>query len=188
MRLTSASNRAVYERARKAVAQLRSNQFALIRPLCQLLIRPCQHLSRRPPRLRCHYRFLGAKGDCGVRAGCARAGCAFGRSCPAAAHGSICPAARLGRGREIKRSLLDLSSQPPDCRLTCIPCSKTSHAKSVFPPPGFSPRNITSPGGILGRGVSSQSCRNDVSSSHRAAFSRAMGNRMAILRLASSKA
>jgi hypothetical protein len=120
MRLTSASNRAVYERARKAVAQLRSNQFALIRPLCQLLIRPCQHLSRRPPRLRCQYRFLGAKGDCGVRAGCARAGCAFGRSCPAAAHGSICPAARLGRGREIKRSLLDLSSQPPDCRLTCI--------------------------------------------------------------------
>ena len=44
----------------------------------------------------------------------------FTRSCPAAAHGSICPAARLGRGREIKRSLLDLSSQPPDCRLTCI--------------------------------------------------------------------
>ena len=27
---------------------------------------------------------------------CARAGCAFARSCPAAAHGSICPAARLG--------------------------------------------------------------------------------------------
>ena len=38
--------------------------------------------------------FLGA--DCGGCAGCARAGCAFARSCPAAAHGSICPAARFG--------------------------------------------------------------------------------------------
>jgi hypothetical protein len=42
--------------------------------------------------------FLGAAGDSGGRAGCARAGCAFARSCPAAAHGSICPAARLGSG------------------------------------------------------------------------------------------
>ena len=42
--------------------------------------------------------FLGAEGDCGGRAGCARAGCAFARSCPAGAHGCICPAARLGSG------------------------------------------------------------------------------------------
>jgi hypothetical protein len=40
--------------------------------------------------------FLGAEGDCGGRAHCARAGCAFDRSCRAAAHDSICPAARLG--------------------------------------------------------------------------------------------
>ena len=39
---------------------------------------------------------LGAEGDCGGRAGCARAGCTFARSCPATAHGSIYPAARLG--------------------------------------------------------------------------------------------
>ena len=40
----------------------------------------------------------GAERDCGDRAGCARAGCAFARSCPAGAYGSICPAARLGSG------------------------------------------------------------------------------------------
>jgi len=32
--------------------------------------------------------FLGAERDCSGRAGRARAGCAFARSCPAAAHGS----------------------------------------------------------------------------------------------------
>ena len=40
--------------------------------------------------------FLGAAGDSGGCAGCTRAGCAFAGSCPAAAHDSICPAARLG--------------------------------------------------------------------------------------------
>ena len=57
----------------------------------------CRTLSRRP-RLRCQYRLPRSRRDCGGRTGCARAGCAFARSCPAGAHGSICPAARLGSG------------------------------------------------------------------------------------------
>ena len=72
--------------------RLRASRVRL-RPL---LPRRCsrQHLSRRPPRLRCQYRLPRSRRDCGGRAGCARAGCAFARSCPAGAHGSICPAAR----------------------------------------------------------------------------------------------
>jgi hypothetical protein len=42
--------------------------------------------------------FLGAEGDCGGRAGCARAGCAFARWSHDGAPGGIRPAARLGSG------------------------------------------------------------------------------------------
>ena len=126
-----------------AVARLRLHRLLLrpllIRPWRQLLISTLHHLSRRPPRLAgpvpassepketaavapvarepgapspalappaahgsicpaarlgsgASTGFLGAEGDCGGRAGCARAGCAFARSCPAgAAHAASVP-------------------------------------------------------------------------------------------------
>ena len=59
--------------------------------------------------------------------------------------------------------------------------SKTNHAKSVLPPPGFSPRRITSPGGIDGRGVSNQIRASGNASSQCAAFNRAVGKMIAVL-------
>ena len=62
------------------------------------LVPPLLTVASVPPpaSARASTGFLGAERDYGGRAGCARAGCAFARSCPAAAHGSIGPAARLG--------------------------------------------------------------------------------------------
>ena len=66
--------------------------------LCPLLPRRCvqQHLSRACLGSGACIGFLGAERDCAGRAPCARAGCAYARSCPAGAYSSTCPAACLG--------------------------------------------------------------------------------------------
>ena len=76
--------------------RLRASRVRL-RPL---LPRRCsrQHLSRRPPRLRCQYRLPRSRTRLRRSRRLRASRCAFARSCPAGAHGSICPAARLGSG------------------------------------------------------------------------------------------
>ena len=58
---------------------------------------------------------------------------------------------------------------------------RISQQKSVLPPTGLSPRWIASPGGMLGRGESSQTWASGRCWSQRAAFRRAVGNRTATL-------
>ena len=50
--------------------------------------------------------------------------------------------------RTVPRSSHVISGRPR------YPCSQTNHAKSVVPPPTFSPAAITAPGGMDGRGTS----------------------------------
>ena len=60
---------------------------AAVAPVAREPGAPSQHLSRRPPRLRCQYRLPRSRTRLRrSRRLRARAGCAFARSCPAAAH------------------------------------------------------------------------------------------------------
>ena len=121
--------------------RLRASRVRL-RPL---LSRRCsrQHLSRRPPRLRASTGFLGAERDYGGRAGCARAGCAFARSCPAAAHGSICPAARLGSGA------VPASSEPKETAAVAPVAREPGAPSPALVPPLLTVASVPPPASAL---------------------------------------
>jgi hypothetical protein len=78
--------------------------------------------------------------------------------------------------------------QPVDLCLAGISSLEDQPGEVGLVAAGFSPRAMTYPGGIDGRGVSSQIRRSDNSFGHRAAFKRATGNNNATLRAPSSSA
>ena len=68
-----------------------------------------------------------------------------------------------------------VSVQPIDERFTSVTLMEHQPAKIRFPPPNFPPPRNISPGGMHGRGVSSQIQNRPEASNHRAAFRRATG-------------